>query len=384
MKVLLIRFGGIGDSFPVTVAARNLKKMGHEVTIILRDDGAATKQSVLFSNDPDFTVLDMEEIGPWKSRVIDYKNGFIEPRAFYKDYDLVIDFMGIVENNSTSIVNNMKDPWEFWQRSRSSNWVNWYDLHLAWCNINHSKVSLEDKRPKLFLTDEEIKTANEFKENYDKLFVISPYASSLSRSWYQAEKLVEPLLKEYANSAVAFWTPGASAWTLFTSQGRGKLPKLAFHPLRETMTLIHASDLVISVDTGAGHIAEALDRKSLVIYSTVPAWTRNKYYKHQTHIDPGEVDPSLYTFSLGLGDPLRIKSGIDELTERESTLKAMIDAKEPIDKMMEALNTDKRGVEIEAQALANKVEAWERQQSIALSSVKPDEVLNRIKEIVHV
>jgi ADP-heptose:LPS heptosyltransferase len=384
MKVLLIRFGGIGDSFPVSVAARILSKQGHEVTILLRDDGAVTKQSVLFSNDPDFKVVDMEEIGPWKSRVIEYKNGFIEPRAFYKDYDLIIDFMGVVENNSTSIVNNMKDPWEFWQRSRSSNWVNWYDLHLAWCNIDPTQVSEEEKRPKLFLTDEEIKTAEYFKAEYDKLFVISPYASSLSRSWYQAEKLIEPLLKDYPNSAVAFWNPGKSAWNLVTSQGMGKLPKLAFNPLRETMALIHASDLVISVDTGAGHIAEALGKKSLVIYSTVPAWTRNQYYENQTHIDPGETSHDLYTFSLGLGDPLRVKAGIAELSERESTLKAMIDAKEPIEKLMEALNTDKRGVELEAQNLAGKIESWERQQSIALSSVKPDEVLNRIKEIVHV
>ena len=383
MKVLLIRFGGIGDTFPVMVAAQVLKKRGHEVTVALRDDGAATRQTELFRNQTDFTFMDMEEIGPWKSRVVEFKGGLIEPWALFKNYDLVVDFMGVVENNSTSPVNNLKDPWEFWQRSRNSNYVNWYDLHLAWCNINPETVDDEDKRPFLSLTNEEKNAANNLKSDYSKIFVISPFASSLSRSWYQAEKLVDPILKSYDNAAVAFWNPARSSWDLTTKQGRGQLPKLTFNPLRETMALIAASDLVVSVDTGAGHMAEALDKKSLVIYSTVPAWTRNKYYKYQTAIDPTLNTPEYATFSLGLGDPLRVKEGVSNLTERENILKGFIDRRAPLPEVMEALNTDKRGVDLEAQMLVSKVEAWERQQSKALSGIKPEFVFERIKEIVH-
>lgn len=382
MKVLLIRFGGIGDAFPVMVAASVLKKQGHDVTVVLRDDGAATKQTELFRNQTDYTFIDMEEIGPWRSRTIPFKGGLIEVRAIFKNYDLVIDFMGVVENNSTSPVNNLKDPWEFWQRSRNSNYVNWYDLHLAWCNINPATIDDEDKRPLLSLTKTEQGISDGLKDD-GKLFVVSPFASSLSRSWYQAEKLIDPILKTYDKARIAFWNPSRGGWDMFSKKGRGQLPKLTFNPLRDTMTLISASDLVISVDTGAGHMAEALDKKSLVIYSTIPAWTRNKYYKYQTAIDPVKDNPEFATFSLGLGDPLRVKEGMSNLTEREVQLKGFIDRRAQVGEIMEALNTDKRGVEIEAQMLASKVEAWERQQSKALSSIKPEFVFERIKEIVH-
>lgn len=383
MKVLLTRFGGIGDGFPIMVAATQLQKRGHEVTIALRDDGGPSRQTKLWDNQTAFTFLDYEEVGPWKSRVFTYEGGLIEPRVLYKNYDLVVDFMNIVEGNSTSPVNNMKEPWEFWQRSRSSNYQNWYDLHLAWSGIDPTSLADEEKRPKLVLTEEEIKASDEFKAQYTKLFVISPFASSLSRSWYQAEKLVEPLLKEYPGCGIAFWDPQRHGWRFVSDKGNGYLPKLSFNPLRETMILVNASDLVIGVDTGVGHMAEALDRKSLIIYSTVPAWTRNKYYKYQAHIDPGETNPEYYTFSLGLGDPLRVKDGIEALSDRDKQLKDFIDRKAPVQEIAEALNTDIRGAELEARMFGTKIETWERQQSKALSDIKPETVFERIKGIIN-
>lgn len=383
MKVLLSRFGGIGDAFPTMVAAQNLHKQGHEVTIALRDDGGQTKQSVMFSNQEQFKFLDYSQVGPWQSRVVDHEGGLIELPGLYKNYDLVVDFMNIIEGNSTSPVNNVRVPWEFWQRSRSSNYQNWYDLHLAWCNINPDKVSAEDKRPKLVLTQEEIETSESIKSGVSKLFVIHPFASSLARSWYQAEKLVDPLLKEYDGAGIAFWNPQRQAWDLISSKGRNAMPRLGFHPLRDTMALVNASDLVIGVDTGCGHIAEALDKKSLIIYSTVPASTRNKYYKFQSHFDAGEENPEYHTFSLGLGDPLRVKEGVDGLSDREKELKAFLDRRAPMKEIMEALNTDSRGVELESKMLRERVETWERIQSKALSDIKPDKVFDRIKGIIN-
>lgn len=381
MKALLTRFGGIGDTFPVMVAAKELNKRGYEVTVALRDDGGPVKQSVLYSNYQEFRFLDFTENGPWGNRCIDTELGRISIQSVYNDYDLVVDYMNCVENNSTSPYLK-PGPNSNWQKSRSSNFVNWYDLHLSWANINPALISDEDKRPFLKLTEAEQLKAEEFSKKYSQIFVIHPYASSLARSWYQAKGLINKLLERYKDSAVVFWNPEANCWDLISRQSIGKLENLAGNPLRSTMVLLAASTLLIGVDTGCSHMAEALGKKSLVIYSTVPAWTRNKYYKYQTHIDPGEKDGSLYTFSLGLGDPLRIVDGVNALTDREKLIKQLWERNASPEEAQNALNTDYRGAELELQMFMAKQETWERQQSKALSSVSVDLVFQRIRRII--
>ncbi len=379
MKVLLTRFGGIGDSFPVMVTAKALADRGDEVTIGLRDDGSRVKQTALFDNYSEFKFLNMKEVGPWSTRCVDIDHGQASIQTVYKNYDLVVDYMNCVENNSTSPWNNMRDQWEFWQRSRSSNYVNWYDMHLAWANIDPTKVV--DKRPFLKLSDEELERAEQLKAKYTKIFVIHPFASSLARSWYQAKELCPKLTKEYPGCAVCFWNPRDNNWDLITKTSFTKLEKLVENPLRETLVLLKASELVVCVDTGTAHMAEALDQKALVLYSTVPAWTRNAYYKYQHHIDLGSKKPEYYTFSLGLGDPLRVKDGVSVLSEREKLVSELWTRKASPQEAMAALNTDYQGAEMELKIFMARQETWERQQSKALSDITVDMVFKRIKEL---
>lgn len=382
MKVLLTRFGGIGDSFPVISTAKYLADQGNEVTVALRDDGDKTKQSNLFSNLTDFKMLDIKQIGAWNDRCVKSGDGYISIESIYPQFDRVIDFMNVVENNSTSPTNNYKDLWEHWQRSRNSNYSNWYDLHLAWAGVDPTKVNDAYKVPYLSMVEAEYIKASEFKEKHGDVFVIHPFASSLARSWYQAKDLVPKLLKEYPDCKIAFWNPQYSAWDLLSKKGASKLEKLHDNPLRETMILIAASKLVVSVDTGCAHIAEGLHKKSLVIYSTVPAWTRNKYYAHQTHIDPGETNPEFYTFSLSLGDPLRVKEGMTGLSERENKILSLWETNAEVSEAMEVLNTDAQGAELELKLIMGKKQSWERQQSKALSGVSVDVVFDKIKELL--
>lgn len=382
MKVLLTRFGGIGDTFPVMVAARNLSKQGHEVTVALRDDGGAVKQSAMFENTPEIKVIDIPEVGPWKSRCVKTDNGFISIQATYKDYDNVIDFMNCVENNNTSPAVNQK-PWESWQRSRSSNWRNWYDLHLEWCNIDPSKLADEDKRPSLILTEAEIEAGKKFKGSASHLILIHPFASSLARSWFhQSKVLVGKIHDKYPHAKVLYWNPQGNHWDHVTKRGVYPVQKLCDNPLRDSMAIVGASDLVIAVDTGFAHVAEALNRKSIVLYSTVPAWTRNKYYKHQTHIDMGETNPEFYTFTLGLGDPLRVKDEYAKLSERELKIEEMYKRKAEIGEVCQELNTDEHGAELELRTLLAKQQSWEHQQSKALTLITPELVMAKVEELL--
>lgn len=382
MKVLLTRFGGIGDIFPTMAVARYMKNRGDDVTVALRDDAEGGKQTDLYSNQ-DITLLDFRQVGPWGNRCIKTPDGWVTIQSTYKDYDLVVDYTNVIESNSSSPANS-SDPTKFWQRSRSSNWVNWYDIHFAWANIDPTTVPDSAKRPFISLTEEEEKLSNEFKSQYSHVFVVSPFASSLARSWYQARDLL-PMIeqnKAYKNVALICWEPGAKMWVLRTNKGSTPAKEFSPNSLRNSMIYLKAADAVICVDTGISHIAEGLGAKCLTLYSTVPWWTRAKYYENQVHIDLGEHNPDYYTFSLGLGDPLRILEGRSLLTDRELLIEKLRSRNASFEEASKELNTDLHGAKMELQAYMAKQESWERQQAVALTLINPLSVFEKIKEMV--
>lgn len=381
-KVLLTRFGGTGDLAPLTVVGRELKKRNWHVTLACRDGGPGNRQSDLFFGNPSFDqVLDLREMGPWGDRCIKTQLGWVSVNSIYNDFHQVIDYRNSVENNNTSPL--VKETLgEEWQRSRNSNWRNWYDLHLEWANIDPTQVSEDDKRPVFTLLPGEEKVFAGLRDKYSHVFVVQANASSLSRTWYQAEKLPDELLAKYPDALVAYWDSKANVWLMITKAGVSKLSVPNHPPFRVSMALVAVASVYIGADTGFTHVAEALKVPHIAIYSTVPWWTRAKYYKFQTPIDPGVNNPEFYTFNLGLGDPLRVKEGMDSLTERERKVDELHKAKASAKEAAQALNTTEEGAKLELQALGNKKASWERMQSKALSAVSTEMVLNKVRGIL--
>ena len=380
---LVTRFGGLGDNAPCEVVCRQLKKKGYHVTFATRFDGDHMRTADIFYKNPSFDeVLDYKVVGPWGTRCVKSQYGWVSINTIYSNFDLVIDYMNIIEGNSTSPLSK-GGPENVWESSRSSNWVNWYDLHLAWANIDPNSVSDDEKRPKFNLTKEEKAEFDKIKKRYSQVFVLQTTASSLSRTWFQGEKLAKQLLKEYPDSVVFFWDDKDHQWLANDKSGASVLRIEGMSPLRLSMCLIHISSCYVGADTGFTHIAEGLDKKHIAIYSTVPAWTRNKYYKYQVTIDPGIKHPEFYTFNLGLGDPLRAIEGEKLLTEREKLVWKLYIGKVPLKDAAEQLNSDMQGAEMELKALMAKRETFDRQQSKALSSVTMEEVLEKVKEIIN-
>jgi hypothetical protein len=190
------------------------------------------------------------------------------------------------------------------------------------------------------------------------------------------------LLEAYPKAVVAFWDPKGNSWVLLSKQGYSRLEMPGMSPLRMSMALVAQADLFIGADSGMSHVAEGLGVKHIALYSTVPAWTRAKYYKFQTPIDPGENNPEFYTFNLGLGDPLRVQEGIAGLTERERLVGELHEAGAGAAEAAEALNTDQEGAKYELQALVAKRASWERMQSKALSTIKPEHVMEKVKKVL--
>jgi ADP-heptose:LPS heptosyltransferase len=380
-KALLTRFGGLGDNAPLTVVGKQLKKQGYHVTFACRYDGENHRQSEMFIQNPSFDeVLDLKMHGPWGTRCIKTQLGWASISSIYKDFDLVLDYMNIIENNNTSPVIK-EGPGNDWQKSRNSNWRNWYDLHLEWANIDPTKVSDDDKRPIYALLPGEKEVFASLKQDYSHVFVVQTNASSLSRTWYQAEKLPKALMEAYSNPVVAFWDSKANVWVLVTKKGYSRLEIPGMSPLRMSMALLSQADLFIGADTGMSHVAEGLGVKHIALYSTVPSWTRAKYYKFQTPIDPGVNNPEFYTFNLGLGDPLRVLEGMAGLSEREQLVGKLYSEGMEAAEAAEILNTDVEGARMELQALMAKKASWDRMQSKALSTIKPETVMEKVKEL---
>lgn len=381
-KVLLTRFGGIGDCAPLTAVGKQLKKKGWHVTFACRMAGPDQRQSDMFFGNPAFDqVLDLKETGPWRDRTIKTQLGWCSINSIYKDFNWVLDYRNIIEANNTSPIVE-PGPGNEWQVSRNSNWRNWYDLHLEWANIDPTKVSDEDKRPVYTLLPGEAEVCKGLKQKYSNVFVVQTNASSISRTWFQAEKLVKQLLTAYENPVVVFWDNKANCWVLVTQEGFTRLNVNNHPPLRVSMALVSVADMYIGADTGFTHVAEGLGVPHIAIYSTVPWWTRAKYYKHQIPIDPGEKNPEFYTFNLGLGDPLRIKEGMAGLSERERQVESLYKDGKSAQEAAEVLNTDVEGATYELQALTAKKASFERMQSKALSTVRPEDVMAKVKAAV--
>lgn len=378
-KYLLIRFGGIGDTAPVMAVARYLKLVqGHEVDIAFRDDNKGQSQIDLLENtdcfDKSFTY---KEVGPSRSRCVEYKNGWKEISGIYDNYDEVIDYMYIIESNSVCQSDFQAKPSDEWKKHRNSNWVNWYDLHFAWANINPNEVEDKWKRPVYELSKEEIDESASIMKGYEEVIVINPSASSLARTWYQAEKLIPKFLEKYPNAVIFYWTPKEAFWAKIDKKGTSKYTSPIKSALRASICVIDAASIYIGADTGLTHIAEGLDIRHIAIYSSVPSWTRSKYYQFQTVIDKGP-----HSFALMLGDPLRIEEGFEKLSKKEKKILSLQNSGMPVEVAAIEMNTTPEGLSMELQSIQTKIAASERIQSKSLTKVTVEEVFDLSIEIL--
>ena len=379
-KYLLTRFGGIGDSAPIMVVAKQLKKLGHTVDIALREDDHGSKQvELLTGTDCCDNAMTFKEIGPWKTRCVSHKFGWVDITNIYANYDEVIDYMHIIEYNDTCKSSFQNGPTDEWKKHRNSNWTNWYDLHLAWANIDPTSVPDEEKRPQYTLSDEELKEVSRIKLKYSnsEVIVLNPNASSLARTWYQAKELIKPLLKKYPGAGIFFWSPSKSLWEVFTTEGVSEYQSPIKSSLRASMCVVGAADVYVGADTGFTHIAEGLEIPHVAIYSSVPGWTRAQYYKHQTIIDNG-----YYSFSLTLGDPYRIVEGLQDLSKQDKKLMSIHESGVSIQEAARKLNTTPEGVNLQMQAVKTRIESFERVQSKSISKVTVKEILGHINRII--
>ena len=130
-RVLILRYGGIGDMMPLTVVARALKERGwaSHITVGCRDAVAG-----VWEHNPDvdavWPIVRMAGLDCFASQ-----NGWQPVTASFADFDWVLDYKNTIENNVFG------------------DHANWTDVALGYARIDPQTVT--DKRPVYRVTDTE-------------------------------------------------------------------------------------------------------------------------------------------------------------------------------------------------------------------------------------
>ena len=311
-KAVILRVGGLGDCLILTPIAKALHNKGYDVDVLI---GSPTGE-----------VHELIEGLPYihsakkitRVNAIDCvsiaKDTFVSVECIKPKYDLVVDLKFSVENNHPQYHSS-----EGWRDSINSNYQNWVDISLGWANIDPMKVADEDKLPEIVLPSsytDWVKASVVGEKGVRNFHVIGIQlqASSLIRTWYKMNELPERICNEYPNDVILLF--GDNAWWIFTKNGRQKFEIPEGNSLLWSAALISQMDAFIAADSGMSHIAEAVKTETIGVYTTVPAWTRTKYYKHA---HPIEADVECYPcFTLHVFVLLRLRRHKNQLVRENA------------------------------------------------------------------
>jgi ADP-heptose:LPS heptosyltransferase len=377
---LMLRAGGVGDIIILTAVAKVLHDKGYDVDFFC---GSPTGEvHKLIENLYFFKSVKQVNRLNGIDCIRDGEN-FISVELFKQNYDEVYDFKFSVENNVAGL-----NPKIGWRNSINSNYMNWVDLSLAWCNIDYTKISDNDKRPQIKLDasieyTEWLKTlpfnTNGAERDY-KIIGIQLQASSLVRSWYRAQELPDIVHVRYPNDVVLIYT--GAEWVVISKSGKERIvfPE-SLNPLMCSAWLVGMMDVFISADSGMSHIAEATGTKCITIYTTVPAWTREKYYKYSYPINATcECHPC---FGLDVFCPLERKRAEESLTPVEKDIIACQKAGTNITEVAKKYQTVPRAVDEQYEAATKKLQALSAKMPKCVEGITPEIIMDKLTEILN-
>ena len=385
-KVLLLRAGGMGDILILTAVAKQLWKLNYSVHFYC---GSPTGRVDKLLNGLPFldSVKQLQRLRGVDC-IEDEQKNFVSVEMLKKNFDVIVDYKLSIEDNRVG-GNEIKEAWEL---SRNSNFQNWIDLSLAWAKIDPNLVLDKDKCPEVAFdankpewleiiewiitnTPIGVKDGRPF-----RVFGIQLQASSLIRTWYKAPELPDLIYKEYPNDIVLVFTNGS--WVMMSKFGNQKITAPEkFDPLMFSACIIRLMDVFISADSGTSHLAEALGTKSIVIYTTVPAWTRVKYYQN---CYPLEANSWCHPcFALDLFCPEEKKKAEATLSEREKKIVEASNANKNIQEVARELSTVPQAIKNEYDAAMKRVEALSAQEALCVKSITPAAIMNKLDEILN-
>jgi len=384
---LLVRLGGLGDILILTIVAKELKKRGYEVDLCAGSPtcniekllGNTKLFRTIIELNRHFTGLDIYKVN---------EKDWAGVELLKPGYDLVIDYKNSVELNS-HYKHLANAPGKEWLVSQNSNYENWVDIMLSWAGIDPTTVKDEDKIPTYQVTDEEKEWAHKVARSgdFDKVVSIQTNASSLVRTWYHPDQLPRAIRDEIPDKKIAILFFDGVVWHIL--KGKYDFPVQVpdkFDPIRASCALVGATDLFIGADSGFSHLAEAMQVKSLTFYTTVPAWTRMKYYKYAKAIEPiGDTFLGVQCrpcFTLDRFCPRIREKALEELTPRERTIKEAAESGRSPAEVARELKTTQQGVIKEGEMLQQRYNALLEQQAPCSETITMNHILKQVVEML--
>lgn len=376
-KWLMCRFGGIGDLMFITGVANIVKETYPEDVIHL-----AVREAEQVSVVNNLPFIDkVYEIRRFPhpmlgSNCVKCGDGWETLEGIKERYDMPIDFVNSIENNTMH--RQMIPKLGEWVQSQNSNYVNAYDMALGWCNIDPEKVDPSKKRPVYIVTEKEREWAQKIIGNLPKPVIgVHMFASSRARSYFNPKPLLDEILEAYSEGTVVFWT--GDTWMAVRKGGASELSKKP--SLRQSAALVEQMNALVCADSGLSHIAEGMGKDSVTIYSTVPAWTRNKYYlnAHDVQIDI-KCGPC---FTLHANCPVNRTRAQESLSDREQQIIQLANSGQPPEMVATHLNTTPDKLLQEFQAIQAKVDGVASVIPDCIASITPDMIVEKLDKIIN-
>lgn len=387
-SALLIRLGGCGDLLILGVVAKELQKRGYDVDLCGGSPTGDVKQ--FFKNTDFFRTIYMQTKmfnGLDVYKVSDDSEDLAGVELLKANYDLVVDYKFSIELNS-HWKHMSQSPGKEWMVSQNSNFFNWVDIMLAWAGIDPSTVKDEDKIPVYIPSEDELAWAKKLLRfsNPDKLVAIQMNASSLVRTVYHAQILPKMIKDKYPKEKVDVIFYDGAIWHHL--KGNHDIPiqiPKEFDPIRACAAMVAVCDLFIGADSGFSHIAEAVGTEHITTYTTVPAWTRDKYYRHAHHLEPiGDVFNSVHCHPCFILDRhcARVKEeAFKELTPRELRIKEGAEKNIPPHILAQELGTTPIGVTQEHAMMQNRLAALFERVAPCSQTITPERILEKVGEV---
>jgi ADP-heptose:LPS heptosyltransferase len=372
---LFCRFGGLGDAMILTVVAKAIKQKFPDDTI---DFAVRWQEQVdIFKNLPIFRkVFEIQRLPhPMQgANVVKCPDGWELLEKRKNEYSIVMDYVNSVENNSMNP--QLANRYGEWMMSQNSNFQNWIDLSLGWARIDPTKV--EDKSPMYIVERNERRWAQRILKPYPRPIIgVNMFASSRARSHFHYGPIVMALLKEFEGCTVLSWQD--AKWTVHRKGGQKSLSD-GNMSIRESAALVDQMDCLVAADSGMSHIAEAVRTENVTVYTTVPAWTRSKYYKHSHDIDIElECKPC---FTLNYQCPVNRRRAMEGLSDREKEIMGMASQNIPIQQASHQLATTPDKLAQEHQSIQSRVDAVSSVIPDCIASVTGEMIVEKVKEIL--
>lgn len=377
-KALILRVGGVGDSVILTVVAKELHKRGLIVDFFAGSPVGSVHE--LFENLPFINSCKQVVRVNNVDSVKDDNGHFIAVNILKDSYDEVYDYKNSIENNSSGLNSR-----EGWRNTLNSNYINWIDLSLAWANIDYTLV--DDKNPSIGY-----KVPEKYEEWYKSLGLslknerqnhriigIQLSASSLVRTFYRANDLPDLIYAKYPNDIVLVFDQ--NAWYALNKFGKRKIEfDSELNPLIQSIEIVKNLDVFISADSGFSHIASAIGTKTVTLYTTVPSWTRAKYYADSISIDA--TAPCHPCFTLEGVCPLRKKEAWDGLTERERDLIELSNKGVNIFDVAKKYQSIPNAINEEFRSATQKLSALSAKMPACVESISIDMLMEKIAQVI--